>query len=378
MNRKVFSNAVILEGDDLELTRGYIVVRNGIVEKIAEGSPPGRATDIKHGFILPPFINAHTHIVDSIAKERYLGKTQSKVVGPSGEKFKALNSSPLKDIVTSTTATLRDMLRTGTLAHCDFREGGIAGIGIIKQLPHTPVKSIVLGRPTDLKELSKVLDRGDGIGISSLDAFEPDELLEIARQTRHAKKLLAVHVAETKKAQEISMRYSGWSEVKLAVELGSSFVVHATHATKQDFALLRKKRVPVVFCPRANSLLSVGSPPLHMALMAGVRFCLGTDNAMVCQPNMFEELSFAWASLRGSTPSAGSEEARSLLRAATVEPIKLFDLPWTPIKEGERATFMILARGDNLLNISDVYAGLVNRARPDNIRTIYVNGKLIS
>jgi hypothetical protein len=29
------------------------------------------------------------------------------------------------------------------------------------------------------------------------------------------------------------------------------------------------------------------------------------------------------------------------------------------------------------LNISDIYAGLVNRARADNIRAIYMNSKII-
>lgn len=377
MDKQVLSNAVILEGEELEVTRGYLVISDGVVKKISEGSPPGRATNMKHGFILPPFINAHTHIVDSIAKELYLGKTQPKVVGPSGEKFKALNSHPNRDLIAATSATLQDMLRTGTLAHCDFREGGIAGIGLLKQIPPTPVKSIALGRPTNFKEFQRVLDKADGVGLPSLDAFDPDELIEISRRTRRARKLLAVHVAETKRAQETSVKYSGWSEVQFAVELDSSFVVHATHATEQDFALLKKKRIPVVFCPRANNLLSVGTPPIHLALAAGTRFCFGTDNAMICQPNMLGELSFAWACLRGSTPSAGSNEARALLKAATVEPIKLFDLPWKPIEEGEKATFMVLTRGNNLLNISDVYAGLINRARADNIRAIYANGKVI-
>lgn len=373
----MFSNAVILEGEELEVTRGYLVISGGVVKKISEGSPPGKATNLKHGFILPPFINAHTHVVDSVGKELYLGKRQSKVVGPSGEKFKVLISRPIREIVAAAGATLQDMLHTGTLAHYDFREGGTAGIGLLKQISSTPMKSIALGRPTNFKEFPKVLETADGVGLPSLGAFDPDELIEIARQTRRAKKLLAVHVAETKSAQETSVKYSGWSEVQLAIELNSSFVVHATHATKQDFVLLKKKRVPVVFCPRANNLLSVGTPPIHIALLTGTRFCFGTDNAMVCQPNMFEELSFAWACLRSSTHSAGSNEARALLKAATVAPTTFFDLPWKPIAEGEKATFMILARRDNLLNISDVYAGLVNRARADNIRAIYVNGKVI-
>ncbi|MEM3421885.1 MAG: hypothetical protein QW315_06495, partial [Candidatus Hadarchaeum sp.] len=86
---------------------------------------------------------------------------------------------------------------------------------------------------------------------------------------------------------------------------------------------------------------------------------------------------FAWRCLRRDNTAAGSEEAKSLLAAATVKPLSLFNLPWGPVEEGQKATFLILARKSNLLHLSDVYAGLVNRARADNIRAIYFNGKII-
>ena len=377
MARQVFSNAVILEGEELEVVRGYLVVSGDVIEKISEGSPPGRANDLKHGFIMPPFVNAHTHVADSVAKELYLGKTQPEVVGPEGEKFKALSSHPTKEIVAATRATLRDMLRTGTIAYCDFREGGEAGVDLLRRSSIPPLRSIILGRPHNLRELPRVLAKADGVGLPSLDAFSSDELIKIASQTRRANKLLSVHVAETRAAQDSSLRSGGMGEVERALELNPTFIVHATHASEQDFLLLRKNDVPAVFCPRANNILGVGNPPIHLALAAGARFCFGTDNAMVCQPNIFEELSFAWACLRGATTSAGSEEAREFLKAATVEPTKVFGLPWGGIAEGGKATFLVLARGENLLNISDVYAGLVNRARADNLRAIYVDGKII-
>ena len=365
--RQVLSNAVILEGERLEITEGYLVIRDGTIEEISEGAPPGRATDLKRGFVLPPFVNAHTHVVDSVAKELYLGKRQPQVVGPRGEKFRALSESPLREAVAATRATLRDMLHTGTLAHCDFREGGAVGVDLLRRVSQTPVTSIILGRPLKFEELPKVLTKADGIGLPSLDAFGRDELEEIAAQTKRANKFFAVHVAET----------ASGDEVNRALELDPSFVVHATHATEQDFSLIQERGTPVIFCPRANSLLGVGPPPIHLALAAGVRFCLGTDNAMVCQPNMFEELSFAWAHLRRVDTTAGSGEARKLLQAATVDPLRLFDLPWAPVMEGGSATFVVLGRGNNLLNLSDVYAGLINRARADNIRAIYANGKII-
>ncbi len=368
MTQQVLSNATIFNGEELEVTHGYLVIRDGMIKKISEGSPPGRATDLKRGFILPPFVNAHTHIADSVAKELYLGRTQQEVVGSGGEKFRALNSHSRSELLTSVRVTLQDMFRTGTLAHCDFREGGVKGVELLREASHKTVKSIIMGRFSTLEELNGALKKSDGIGLPSLNAFDEKALQSIANQTRRAKKLLSVHVAELASTR---------NEVERALKLHPSFIVHATHADEEDFVSLQKNDVPVVFCPRANSLLSVGLPPIHLAIATKVRFYLGTDNATVCPPNMFKELSFSWACLRRADPTAGGEEARKLLQAATIEPLNLFNLPWGSVEEGSSATFMVLTRGNNLTNLTNLYAGLINRARSDNIRAIYARGKIL-
>jgi len=374
---QVLSNAILLEGDKLEVTCGYLAIRGGVIEEIGEGVPPKRAKDLKRAFVLPPFVNAHTHIADSVAKDIYLGKAQPQVVGPKGIKFKELLSRTEEEITASVRATLKDMLKTGTLAHCDFREGGLSGVKLLRRASDSPVSSIILGRPTPAAELDAILKASDGIGLPSLEDFDPAALKRTARKVLTAKKILAIHVAETADAQRASINATGKSEIKRALELNPSFVVHGTWAPGEDLDILCRADVHIVFCARANSLLGVGMPPIHLALAKGVKFCLGTDNVTVCQPNMFEELAFVWACLRRASSDVGSEAARELLRAATVGPMRLFDLPWGPIKEGNPATFMVLARRQNLVNLTDVHAGLVNRARSDNIGAIYLNGKII-
>ncbi len=377
MTKRVLHNATILEGKDLEITRGYLVIHDGVIEKISRGAPPKHGTDLKRGFVLPPFVNTHTHLADSVAKDLYIGRTQPEVVGPAGEKLRVLGSKPEKEIVGAVRETFRDMVKTGTLAHCDFREGGLVGVKLLREASSRTVVSIVLGHPMIPEELDKLLAVSDGIGLSSLSVFRPTSIEDIARRTLAAGKLLAIHAAETEEAQKNSLDTTGKTEIRRALDLGVSFVVHATWATDDDLIALRRAKVPGVFCPRANSLLSVGVPPLRRALSEGVRFCLGTDNVTVCQPDMFRELAFAWACLRRSDARVGSDEARKLLSAATIEPLSIFNLSWGPVEEGRRATFMILARGHNLTNLTDIYAGLVSRARVDNLKAVYIDGKIV-
>jgi len=374
MPQVVLHNATILEGKDLEPVDGYLVIRNGVIEGIAEGAAPRRGVDLKHGFILPPFVNAHTHLADSAIKELYLGKSQPEVVGPSGAKFRAY-SKPLKVVIDAMRTTLLDMLHTGTLAHCDFREGGIAGVRLLKRasLPH--IQSFVLGCPNGETEVRKLLDVSDGIGIPSFDYLKPAALARASRLARSSGKLFAIHAAETLDAQRGSITETGETEIQRALDLSSSFIVHATWSTEDDLKLLKRARVPIVLCPRANSLLGVGVPPLNKILELGVPFYLGTDNVTVCQPDMFEELAFTWACLRRYATKAGGEEALSILGAATVEPLTFFGQEGI-VEEGRAATFLVLARGHNLFNLANVHAGIVNRARADNLRAIYVGGKV--
>lgn len=374
MTKQVFGNATILEGKDLEPVRGYLVVRDGEIQEIGEGSPAARATDLKRGFILPPFVNAHTHLADSVVKEAYLGRPQAEVVGPEGKKFDVLSSKSEGEIADAIRDAHRDMLRTGTLAHCDFREGGLVGVKLLQEAKHPALKTIILGRPSSPDEVGKLLRSSDGVGLPSLDVLNQPALEDMARRASRMKKLFSVHVAETKDAQESSVKNTGETEVQRALKLNPTFLVHGTWATEDDLEVLRKAEIPLVFCPRANSLLSVGTPPINLALEEGVEFWLGTDNAMVCQPDMFAELSFAWACLRRSDARAGGEEARKLLQAATIEPSSKLDTPSTPVQEGANATFLILSRGSNLTNLPDIHAGIVNRARPSNLKAVFVGG----
>ncbi|KXB02138.1 hypothetical protein AKJ45_03685 [candidate division MSBL1 archaeon SCGC-AAA261F19] len=293
------------------------------------------------------------------------------MVGPDGVKFDFLRSSSKESKVRAIRSTARDMIRTGTVAYCDFREGGIEGVELLRAANPPTIRAVVLSRPTKPEDVTKLLRNSDGIGLPSLDSFEWEKVKTIAREAKRSDKLFAVHVAETEGAQKKSEESTGRTEVERALELDPSFLVHGTWATEEDFEAMRREDVPLVVCGRSNNLLCSGDPPLKTAMEKGVEIWIGTDNATVCQPDIFRELSFSWAALRLHDSKAGSEEARELLKAATINPNSGLGLPFGPIEEGANAAFTVLARDGNLQRLDDLYTGLVNRARPDNIRTLF-------
>lgn len=377
MSRKIFSNANILVGEELEIIKGFLEIQNNKIKKIGEGEPPEEGIDLNNGFVIPTFVNAHTHLADSVKKDIYIGKKQPEVVGAEGKKFEALESSTREEKINAIKSSMNDMTRTGTSAHCDFREFGIEGIRLIKEAIDPSLKTIILSRPNNQEKLSELLEASNGIGLSSIESLSKDSLRKVSSEIQKTGKLLSVHVAETKDAQENSMNETGKTEIQRALDLNPSFLVHGTWASARDLNSLSENGVPLVICGRANHLLSVGSPPVSQAIERGVEIWLGTDNATVCQPDMFSELSFVWALIRRDNPQAGSNEARTLLKASTINPAKGLNLSFGVLEEGKKASFIVLNRQENLTQLKDPYVGIVGRARTDNIRMIhYPNGEL--
>ena len=85
---------------------------------------------------------------------------------------------------------------------------------------------------------------------------------------------------------------------------------------------------------------------------------------------MLQELSFAWAVLRLQSKDAGSEEARELLKAATVNPTRRLEFPFSPLREGNKSAFLVLSKSKFERSV-DPYVGIVNRAQSEDIREIY-------
>ena len=134
---------------------------------------------------IPGLINSHTHIGDSIAKDVTLDNSVDERIHPViGIKQKILKETKPSQLASFMQNTCKSMIRKGITTFVDFREGGIEGINLLKQvLTNVPIRSIILGRieyyqkPNQIRqnihiplekrsELSDILKKCDGIGIS--------------------------------------------------------------------------------------------------------------------------------------------------------------------------------------------------------------------
>jgi cytosine/adenosine deaminase-related metal-dependent hydrolase len=58
-------SGTVVYGDEFEEMAGYVVIEDGKLKEIGEG----QIESAVEGVIIPSFVNAHTHIGDSVAKE---------------------------------------------------------------------------------------------------------------------------------------------------------------------------------------------------------------------------------------------------------------------------------------------------------------------
>ncbi|HSA98324.1 MAG TPA: amidohydrolase family protein, partial [Candidatus Nitrosotenuis sp.] len=77
--------------------------------------------------LIPGFVNAHTHIGDSIAKDAASGTADDKIHPILGAKQRILKKSEPEHLVSFMRNSCLSMLRKGITTFVDFRESELAG-----------------------------------------------------------------------------------------------------------------------------------------------------------------------------------------------------------------------------------------------------------
>ena len=331
----------VLVGPDFEPVEGRVVVENGEIQAIEETETGSDS------IVLPAFVNAHTHIGDSIAKEAGGGLSLDELVAPpDGLKHRLLRSTDRTTKVDAMSRTLQLMEQTGTAAFLEFREGGVDGVEMLHDaLARREIDPVIFGRETEA-----AMQAGDGFGASGARDGDFDQL---RNATRRAGKLFGIHAGERDDA-----------DIHPALDLDPDFLVHLVHATEIHLDRIEDTGVPAIVCPRSNLVTNVGVPPIRQ-LTARTTVALGTDNVMTNSPSMFREMEFA-AKLT-DLPAA------TILRMATLNGAEIAGLNCGVIEEGRDAKLLVLdGDSDNLSYAKDIVRAVVRRAGHADIKRVHL------
>ncbi|WP_232686079.1 amidohydrolase family protein [Halobacterium zhouii] len=332
-------SGTVLWGDEYEPIQGTLVVEDGTVQRLDEES-----TDSSN-LILPAFVNAHTHLGDSIAKEAGRGLTLEELVAPpDGLKHQLLRDSDRGELVEAMRHSLRFMQETGTASCLEFREGGVEGVYALREAADgLGIDPFAFGRgETD------VVEAANGFGASG--AADADFSSERAA-ARNADKPFAIHAGEVDA-----------SDINPAIDLDPDLLVHMVHAESLHLDRVEDKQLPVAVCPRSNLVTDVGLPPVR-ELLDRTSVALGTDNVMTNSPSMFREMEFV--------SKCCDVDAPEVLRMATRAGAAAISANYGVLEQGREARVLVLD-GDshNLTGALDPVRAVVRRAGASDVERV--------
>jgi cytosine/adenosine deaminase-related metal-dependent hydrolase len=332
-------DGTILVGESFEQVRGRVVIEDGQIAAIEETGT--ESTDI----VLPAFVNAHTHLGDAVATEAAVGLSlEDAVAPPDSLKHRRLAAADRSELVSAMRRTMRFMHQTGTVSCLDFRESGIAGARALREAGReTALDPFIFG-----SDDAAVLDVADGFGASGAN---DDDFGQERAAARDRGVPFAIHAGEPDA-----------TDIHPALDLEPDLLVHMVHAEREHLERVADQSVPIAVCPRANTVLDVGRPPVP-ELLEHTTVALGTDNVMLNPPSMFREMAY--------TAKQFDVTAREVLRMATTAGAEAVGLDCGVVAPGRRAALAVFdGDSDNLARADDPVRAVVRRATPLDLKRV--------
>ncbi len=391
----LIKNVSILFGNELKfILKTNVKISQGKFQRIQPNlhhSSKEESIDCEGLLLIPGFVNCHTHIGDSIAKDINLNSSVDERIHPiSGIKAKILKETDPKYLKKFMKNSCQSMVTKGITTFVDFREGGMEGILMLKEVLSTlPIRSIILGRieyyqnkfeikkntpipKIKKEELENLLKKCDGLGVSGANE-NSNSVLNFYSKT---KKIRAIHSSETKQSVSVSKKNTGKSETIRALNLKPHFLVHMTYASKGDLFTTAKKTRGIVICPRANASLAEGIPNIDLMNKSGCTLALGTDNVMINSPDMFREMDYLWKVSMGLQRNRVSP--KEILKMATVNGGKILRKEIGVIESGKLADGIFIEKKSlDLDPMNNVFASIVHRTSESNIKAVMIGGKIV-
>ncbi|AFC99049.1 Cytosine deaminase and related metal-dependent hydrolase [Methanocella conradii HZ254] len=344
-------SGIMIYGEEFEVREGYVVVEGSRIKEVGFE----RCDSPIEGLICPAFVNAHTHVGDSIAKDLPFLPLLELVAPPDGLKHRILNAASRSAIADGMRSALDAMRRTGACHFIDFREGGVQGSSLLKGLAGG--KATVLGRLAPEDSVEELLSVADGVGISSARDLPAEALHAIVEKAKKSRKIIGIHAGELNR-----------NDIDNAIEIMPDFLVHMTQATASDMRRVADHGIPVVVCPRSNAVTGVGLPPVKQMREAGITLALGTDNVMMNSPDMFREMEWA--------DKLFLHDDAYALRMATLNAARLARLNKGALKPGMDADLLVFnLDSDTFKSSQNLLSTIVRRAGPDDISYFIEEGK---
>ncbi len=356
-----------------------------------------KVIDGKNKVAMPGLVNSHTHLAMSLlrnyADDLPLQEWLTKKIWPIEAKLNA------EDVYWGSLLSMVEMIQSGTTTFCDMyffmeevgkglEESGMRGVltrGIIEEKGMEKEK---------IDYTRKLYEEWNGRGNGRIRVMvaphapytcSPSYLKDILDLAVELNAGIHIHLSETKKEVEDSLRIYGKSPIKHVYELGlfkqPTVAAHCVHIDDEDVNILKNNNVTAVYNPSSNLKLASGFAPVDKMLKAGVNVALGTDGASSNNNlNMFEEIHIASIVNKAVNMDAVSVTAKDVLTMATINGAK--GLNWDneigSVEVDKKADIILIDMDKpHLYPLHNVMSALAYSAQGSDVDTVIIDGNII-
>ena len=222
-----------------------------------------------------------------------------------------------------------------------------------------------------------------GAAVHSVRAVDPASIKLAVDWAQDRGAPLHFHASEQPAENEQCLAVHGRTPVEVIAQAGGlgpdTTLVHATHATEQDRALIGEAGAHCCFCPTTEHDLADGVGPAEALARAGARLCVGSDSHAVI--DLFEEVRAVELDQRAATGDRGVFGAQELASMATAAGYRSLGWPdGGALKAGALADFATVGLDSvRLAGIDDDHAlaAVIFAATAGDVRHLVVGGRAI-
>lgn len=400
MSRILLKNAHYFSTDNTA-KQGDIAIENDVIlsvgQPLANEWTPDRVIDCQDKFVIPGFVNTHTHaamgLFRSYADDMLLMDWLQKKIWPIEGKMES------DDYYWGTMLGIAEMLQSGTTMFADMYMGMERVAEAVEQ---TGIRAVIARgmagvAPTAEAALvnSEYLyntyhNAADGrlrvmLGPHAPYTCPPDYLKRVVRLSEKLGAEIHIHLAETQGEVDDCLKLYGKTPMALMDEVGlldrGVLAAHCVVLSEDDIELMAKKNVRVAHNPGSNMKLASGIAPVPKLLKAGVCVGLGTDGSSSNNNlDMLEEVHLAALLHKVDTLDPLAVPAHAALRMGTTEGAIALGVGDTigKIEAGYQADLTIFDMNQIAWTPRhDLISLLVYAANSSHVDTVMVAGKIL-
>lgn len=356
-----------------------------------------REIDGKNKLAMPGLVNGHTHVGMSLlrnyADDVPLHEWLNEKIWPVEANLRD------DDVYWGSLLSMVEMIESGTTAFCDMyffmdKVGEALELSGMKGILTRGLIEEQGGSQEKLNETRELYNKWHGKGNGRIKVMvaphapytcSTDFLMKSMDLAKDLNTGIHIHLSETKKEVEDSLKEHGKTPIKYAYDLGMldfhTIGAHCVHVTDDDIRLIKEKGMFPVNNPSSNFKLASGFAPVDKMLRAGIPVALGTDGSSSNNNlNMFEEMHLASIVNKAVNEDAISVPGIKALEMATINGAKA--LGWEKeigsIEVGKKAD-MILIDTDksHLYPRHNIISALAYSTQGSDVDTVIVDGKIL-